>query len=279
MVPRFALSIIIALLVSVSVGSVSASVSDATSAEEQWFIYELNRARANPALYGETYGFRLDLPPSPPLAVNADLASSTGFKADELLSGSYCGHRSPLTGVWPTQLARDFGFPLPDWWDGDTNYVEAIWCSNGEKAPATPQLILGSHSGPHIAHLLGQGLWIDHHEVGVGITRDPSRGVVLILHTGMREPTAPFVTGVVFDDVDGDGIMDLGEGLAGVEVTVGNTSTITNAGGGYAVLTAAGAYEASIPGTASVHVLVSTDNVGVDFRKAPFGANAPNLPF
>lgn len=89
---------------------------------------------------------------------------------------------------------------------------------------------------------------------------------MLTLHIGKREVTALFVTGVVFSDFDGDGIMDLGEGLAGIDVTVGGTSVTTNAGGGYAVPVSFGAYWVNLPGAVPLHILVSTDNVGVDFQ-------------
>jgi putative cell wall-binding protein len=74
-----------------------------------------------------------------------------------------------------------------------------------------------------------------------------------------------FVTGVVFEDIDDDGLMDLGEGIGGITVTAGSTSTVTNAGGGYAIEVPAGTIAVSATGIGSTSVTVGAHNVGVDF--------------
>jgi peptidoglycan hydrolase-like protein with peptidoglycan-binding domain len=83
------------------------------------------------------------------------------------------------------------------------------------------------------------------------------------------------VTGVVFDDRDGDRRMDLGEGLAGVVVTTGGSSAVTNAGGGYALPLTPGesVIAATMDGiTSEGHFTAGAYSVGVDFVK---GASRP----
>ena len=55
------------------------------------------------------------LPPRPPLAANDQLFDSAGFHAEEMATYDYFGHQSEVTGDWPNQMARDAGYPLPDW--------------------------------------------------------------------------------------------------------------------------------------------------------------------
>jgi Ca2+-binding RTX toxin-like protein len=64
--------------------------------------------------------------------------------------------------------------------------------------------------------------------------------------------------------------MDLGEGLSGVTITAGTTSTTTNVGGGWALAVSPGRYRVTasggpFSGTAAIAVRVREFNVEVDF--------------
>ena len=57
-----------------------------------------------------------------------------------------------------------------------------------------------------------------------------------------------FLTGVVYTDTNGNGRMDVGEGLSDVTVAAGTFSTKSNAAGGWALRVPAGSYRVSASG-------------------------------
>jgi subtilisin-like proprotein convertase family protein len=124
----------------------------------------------------------------------------------------------------------------------------------------------------------------DYREVGVGVIEDSNaatsvgpRIVTIDFAIPAADPTV-FVTGVAYDDVNGNGFYDLGEGLAGVRVDldVGGAFAVTSSSGGYAIpvfgapgtvhVTTSGV---SVIGTQTVAVDVTTANVKVDFNRPP----------
>jgi len=127
-----------------------------------------------------------------------------------------------------------------------------------------------------------------YREVGVGVLADadPKTSVGPRLVTiDFAIPTDPsvFVTGVVYDDVNGNGFYDPGEGIGGVriDIDVGGTFAVTSASGGYAIpvtgspgavhVTATGApgTPGEFVGTQTVVVDVTTENVKADFNRPP----------
>jgi hypothetical protein len=252
---------VVALMVQLPAAAESSSVAD----DEQALLYELNLARWDPAAYQAATGIDLEgALPRPPLALNSQLAASAAFKANEMADHDYFDHRSRVTGVWPNELARDHGYPLPAALDDDANNIESLHAGS-----PVPFNVLGSfaQSAGHRRHLFGQGWFGTHTEIGVGRSQTSNYWAV---HTAYRNETDTFVTGVVFDDRNGNGRMDPGEGIAGVTVTVGDRSTTTGAGGGYAVRAGAGRHQVkarggNFEGISSARVTVTDYNVGVDF--------------
>ena len=257
-----------------------ASANDIT-AVEQWMIYEVNRARWNPTAYATEFGINPASPvvPQPPLAVNTSLMGSSGFKSQQTVEhlGNFQSdptkpnyHCSNATGTWvcPNRLAHNYGYPLPSWWSLNSNYIEVYWASNGD---GHPNGVSGFMSSPSHVGVVFQ--WANS-EIGVGQFTDcpPSPSIAcnfLFMHIATRSPVQRFITGVVFSDGNGNGVMDVGEGMAGVTVSSGSASTTTNPGGGYSIPAAAGNYTVTASGagfpTASTNTTVSGYNVGVDF--------------
>jgi hypothetical protein len=232
---------------------------------QQQLVYELNRARWDP--YGFAQRTRITLPggvlPAPPLAVNDALTASAAFRADEMAVEGYIGHRSPVTGRWPNEVARSFGFDLPSVYRDASNSIESLSVGSSILLKTLRSLI---DSPAHRAHLLGEGGFAAHTEVGAG--RSDAENYWTI-QTGVRPGTGVFVTGVVFDDADGDGRMDAGEGLAGVRVHAGDRSVLTNAGGGYSIAAKRGRLRVWVDDrgiASSTRVRVGDYNVMVDFR-------------
>jgi len=234
--------------------------------DAQQLVYEINLARWNPSAYAEASGtpMPLGIPARPPVALNSALGNSAAFKANEIADYDYFSHQSEVTGKWPNELAREHGFSLPDWWTDNVNYVESLHGGSDN-----PYNVLGSFAGSpsHRVHIFGEGSFgaggfADYDQVGVGRSSNENYWAV---HSAYSTMSKVFVTGVVFEDTDGDGLMDLGEGIGGITVTAGSTSTVTNSGGGFAIEVPAGTVTVTANGIGSTTVTAGVYNVGVDF--------------
>ena len=257
--------------------AVPAAVSaagDPWTAREQSFVYELNQARWSPAALEAAAGLPAGtISPRPPLAVNDLLAAAAGFRTDEMAQYDYFAHQSPITGDWPNKTARDFGYPLPPWFPNDENNIESIFGGSPFVADAL-RAFAGSPS--HRVHVMGQEGFAVYNEIGVGANLEEGLYGALIAtdaHAGL------FLTGVVFADADGDGLLDLGEGLAGVTVTAGGRTATSNTGGGWALRLPAGRYSITasggpFTGTSVASVRLGKYSVGVDFLS---GVSRPQI--
>jgi hypothetical protein len=241
---------------------------------EQLFVYLLNRARHDPLAYQIERGLNVDLSsvdPRPPLAINSSLHGSARFHAEEMAKFNYFAHQSQVTGRWPNRNARDHGYPLPASWSDDANNIESIAAGNSTAEATLEQLVL---SDGHRNHLLGiHPFFAANREAGVGYGHSATSTYrhYWAVHLARTEPSQTFLTGVVFDDANGNGRYDLNEGLGGVTVTVGNTTAVTNAAGGWVVAVPPNdAYQVTVAGagfhgTATASVMVANDNRQVDF--------------
>jgi uncharacterized protein (TIGR03382 family) len=292
---------LISMLVTALFGAALAAQQSPTNAEMA-FIYELNRARANPQAYAaaNSLGTLLDgVAAQPPLAVNHNLVQSARFHSTEMAANSYFAHTSPVTGDQPNKMARDAGYPLPGSWPDAANYIESLavrYSSAGSTSYPGPEALLaliidqGVSPPGHRIHLLAMNAsYASHREIGVGFAAGnaptqsvppPSgggswnSGAYWSIHTGRRNTAdADWLTGVVYNDGNSNGRYDIGEGLGGVTVSTtgaGVLSTTTNSAGGWALPADAGSYTvtcagAGFSGTATAVVNVASDNVEVDF--------------
>jgi hypothetical protein len=254
------------------------------TADEQEFVYFLNYARHDPAAYEIEQGLSVDLSgveALPPLAVNDNLMASAQFHADELAEydkdGSYFSHQSKVTGDWPNKMVRDHGYQLPDSWTDDANYVESLaagtWYDSAQLVLNELIEDIGIDPPGHRIHLLGTSQFHSgNREIGVGYSYDAGSYYDYYwgIHATRTDPDDTFLTGVVFDDRNGNRMYDGGEGLAGVTVTAGTETATTNAAGGWSievssdvftVTASGGAFE----GTSMAIVPVGSDSVEIDF--------------
>ncbi len=211
--------------------------------------------------------------PGPPLAVNDALAAAAWFRSGEMAEFDYFAHQSPVTGDWPNAVARDHGYPLPSWWPDDANNIESVHRGNPSLLGVLQSFV---NSPSHRSHLMGQGWFATHREIGVGARLDERVWTVLTATDGSG---GVFLTGVVYDDANDNGRMDLGEGLEGVTVAAGTLSTLTNAGGGWTLAVSPGRHRVSASGApfrgeASAVVRVDQFNIEVDFVSASGRASA-----
>lgn len=250
------------------------------SAEEQHFIYLLNRARHDPAAYQRQAELPVDLSqlvPRPPLAVNDQLMRSSGQRADEMARYDYVGHQSPITEAWPNQVARSHGYALPSAWPDDNNFIESIaaggWYDRADVPLEALIIDQGVPAATHRHHLLGvDGSYAENREIGVGFAAEPAStyGRYWTVHIARREDADVFLTGVIFEDGNGNSRYDAGEGLSGVTIETIGLAALTNDAGGFSLaVPAGGRYRIAIsgPGLAvpvTGNVLVADANVHLD---------------
>jgi uncharacterized protein YkwD len=254
-------------LAAVVLGSAGVAAAE-TSAEEQQFIYELNVARHDPSAYagahlsGDVADHVASLAPRPPLAVNDTLGASARFHSAEMAETPYFNHRSDATGEYTNQLIRRFGYPLPSWYPDEANNAESI-AGGYSSFSAALEGFMGSDG--HRRHLMAEdAFFLDHREIGVGFVEESGSpyGRYLTVHTAYREGgPATYLTGVVFSDQNGNGTMDLEEGLGGVSVSAAGTSVTTNPGGGWSIPAGPGSWQVSASGGALAGELVATVTV------------------
>jgi hypothetical protein len=235
------------------------------SASEQFFLEQLNRARLNPKGEAERFDIGLNDPDPTdesgqtleqtltkdvrqPLAENTNLSTASGIHSQAYLDGHVlttgpnAGHEWN-DGTTPADRAEAAGF-------GSRFVGENLAFGATTAAFSSEQAILQGPSG--IGH--HQGLFYsvthrpnllnaDYTQTGVAqVLTDgyQSGGVsfnasVITNKFGTEDVTDRFLTGVAYDDHDGDSFYSIGEGRGGVTITALGHSTTTAGAGGYAL--------------------------------------------
>jgi len=268
------------------VGFTSSAVFSATqydsgdaSADEQLVLEMINRARANPTAEGTrlqidikeglSSGDAADVQAKPPLAMNKILLQVARAHSKDMHDNNYFAHNSQ-NGKSPFQRMTEAGY---QWTSAAENIA---YGSGGYSAAALEDLLMvdaGISGRGHRVNLLSlnQGT----REVGVGFFAG-STGRNYITQDFGASATGPFAVGVVYDDLDGDGFYDIGEGISGVTVTpsAGDFFAVTGVSGGYAFpVGATGAISltfsgGTLSGTVTKQVTLAGLNVKVDAKKS-----------
>lgn len=250
------------------------SIGDPTN-EEQYYLELINRARANPTAEGlrlatttdpnvlaaySAFGVNLVLmqaqfvliAPAPPLSMNATLAAAARAHSQNMLQNNYQGHNGP-DGSLTTRL-QNYTSGANGWSIGENVYAysKSVWYGHaGFEVDWGGSVATGGMQSPpgHRQNIHSTTF----REVGIGVvlgSNGGSGGVGPQLVTqdfGTVGGLLPFVTGVVYRDLNSNGFYDPGEGLGGVTVTV---SSVTN----YAVTASSGGYSVPVPGSGSYTV-------------------------
>ena len=267
------------------------SIGDPTN-EEQYYLELINRARANPTAEGirlavttdpnvlsaySAFGVNLVLmqaqfaliAPAPPLSMNSTLMNAARAHSQNMLQNNYQGHAGP-DGSLTTRLAG-YTSGANGWSIGENVYAysKSVWYGHagfqvdwgGSAATGGMQSPPGHRQNIHSASF---------REVGVGVVLG-SNGVGPQLVTqdfGMVGGLQPFVTGVVYRDLNNNGFYDPGEGLGGVTVTIANVNA-------YAVTASSGGYSVPVPGSGNYNVTFSGGSAPTT-QKSVNVANAQN---
>lgn len=258
------------------------------SAEEQYVLELINRARMNPAGEGARLGININegLPAGrsavvrPPLAMNEKLLAVARAHSEDMFTRNFFAHTNPDgKDTFDRMTAGGYNF---------TSAGENIAFGSTQMARALEDLLMVDAGIPgrgHRVNLLdirpaSQNAFV-FREIGIGWKRGfaNNREKSLLTQDFGRSGTGPFLLGVVYVDTNGNGFYDTGEGLSGVTVApdTGGFRALTADAGGFAfpvgtsgtiMVTASGG---ALPAAVQGRVALSGQNVKVDFT--PTGAS------
>jgi uncharacterized protein YkwD len=252
--------------------------------EQQYMLELINRARANggaeatrlglsglqegpPNINGETFTIANTAQPLSwnPLLINcAQNHSKLLNDSDQFFSGT-----SPHTfgGKDPYQRIADAGYSM-------ANYTGPMTSSGYFPGPENVAETVSFGSGPYTGSRLvaavlqlHNGLFTDQtvpgrghrmttmltfwREIGIGITAGTDSdqngtydSLYIVQNFGTQTNSTPFITGVVYQDTNGNGFYDPGEGVGGIRVDVPGSNF-------YAVTSSSGGYSVPVPGNGS----------------------------
>ncbi len=261
--------------------------------EEQYYLELINRARANPPAEGirlatttdqsvlgayVSFGVNLVLmqaqfvliQPAPPLSMNATLSNAARAHSQNMLQHNYQGHNGP-DGPLTTRL-QSYTSGANGWSLGENVYAysKSVWYGHagfqvdwgGSPANGGMQSPPGHRLNIHSTSF---------REVGIGVVLGSNGNVGPQLVTqdfGSKGGLLPFVTGVVYRDLNSNGFYDPGEGVGGVTVTVSNSDS-------YAVTADAGGYSVPVPASGN-YVVTFTGGSAPTTQKNVSVVNAQN---
>lgn len=247
------------------------SIGNPTDEEQQYLEY-INRARANPTAEGLRLASTTDpevlsayaffgvdtnlmvsqfetLSPVPPVALNAKLINAARLHSGNMFTNEYQGHyeTNGATILSPGDRITAAGY--------------TSWYTYGENVFAYSDSVYFGHAGFEVDWGSGPGGMQDppghrqsihngtFREVGIGIvdgTHGPVGPQLVTEDFATTTTDQPFITGVVYYDLNGNGFYDPGEGIGGVTVLVPGSTyfAITASSGGYTVpVTTNGVYD------------------------------------
>jgi uncharacterized protein YkwD len=272
------------------------------TADEQYMLELINRARANPTAEATRDGIDLNegltagtisTAAKQPLAFNPDLIDSALGHSQWMLDNQLFQHDGPGTTDPGTRM-QDAGYDFTGtsgWgeniaWEGSTGSINTTSTTNDEEN----DLFIDSDEP-------GRGHRVNiedsaYKEIGVGIATGTFDGYNAEMTTQdfAYSGSTSFLTGVAFNDaVTADNFYEPGEGLGGITITATRASdnavftTQTWASGGYTLALSPGTYQITASGTSlpgalnGGNVTINQQNVEVDFNSAstPVLSGAP----
>ena len=260
---------------------------------EQLILEWVNRGRANPVAEAVRFGLSLNqgLPagtistlPKQPLVFNQNLQTAALGHSTWMLSSGVFAHMD-AQGKYEIDRVEDASYPLDNALVGENlaHYASSVPGQNNLQS-ALEESYRGLMNSPwHRENML---YW-EFREAGQDVKYSLSGAAINLYVTQNFATTdaAPlqggFITGVVYDDRNGDGQYSYGEGVGGVTVTpsAGSFYAVTSDSGGYAIpaadITGAIVVQFDGQGFAGQQVSVSVEsltNVKVDQTVPELGA-------
>lgn len=206
-----------------------------------------------------------------PLAFNANLLVSSENHSEWMISADAFSHTGS-GGSDPTSRMEAAGYQFSGAWSSAENIA---WAST--RAPAGLQdevLLLHTNlmnSPGHRVNILDG----DFREIGIGFETGEYQGwdAAFVTENFARSGSSAFLTGVAFDDKDGDKFYDPGEGLGSIKIqavssTGANYSTTAMESGGYQLALPSGTYTVTFSGggvaATTRQLVIGETNVKID---------------
>ncbi len=268
------------------------------TAVEQYYLTLLNDARFNPGAYGVSLGIDLStVAASQPLAMNPLLVESARLHSQDMIAQNYFAHVTPL-GVDPGGRIAQTGFVANGWAESIETNTQPSAYGGGfpanyaatDAAYSLSNLIVDqgvSDLGHRIMLLDIGGQDALMRQVGIGIASQVTQGYNIpfayqqtdtTIDLAGSSYTGAYLTGVVFNDLAGNGEYQPGEGLGGVTISVAGVGTTTTMdAGGYSIPLAPGTYTVTASGGGLASPIARTVDVGnsnvlLNFDTNPNGA-------
>jgi Ca2+-binding RTX toxin-like protein len=242
------------------------------SANEQYLLELINAERAKAGVQ--------------PLAFDGDLNEAAELHSAWQIATDTFSHTG-AGGSNPGQRMTSAGYVFTGSWMWGENIA---WASlRGDPGYQDEVLLMHNNlmnSSGHRANILNANF----KEVGLGLEVGQYQQWqgAFITEDFAKSGTATFLTGVAFDDQDGDKFYDPGEGLSGITVTATNPSgvkftALTEPAGGYDMTLTSGTYSVVFSGpniatTAPKTVTIGSLNVKVDLVDPAAGTGTPPPP-
>jgi uncharacterized protein YkwD len=260
--------------------------------EQQYMLELINRARANggaeaarlglsglqegpPTINGQPWTINNTNQPLSwnPLLFNCAQGHATRLNNDD----QFFSGQSPHTwgGTTPNSRIAAAGYSMATYngpttsggfFPGPENVAEAVSIGSGPYTGAKLIAeVLNAHNDLFTDQTIpGRGhrsttmlaFW---REIGLGISTGKDNGnsntwdsLYIVQNFGTQTNSTPFITGVVYQDTNGNGFYDPGEGIGGIRVDVPGTNffAITSPSGGYSIPAGNGNYTATFSGGA-----------------------------
>ena len=232
------------------------------TAEEQFYMELINRARANPGAEGARLAATTDadvlsaysfftvdkvmmqsefnaLPVLPPLAPHASLTAAARGHSVWLLANATQSHDETNPANTPYTRMTAAGYTFSTAGENVYSYAKSVWYGHagfqvdwGYGGPGGMQTGRGHRANIHNASF---------REIGVGVALGSNGGVGPQLVTqdfGARSPSPSLGVGVAYYDLNENNFYDIGEGISGLDVNVSGVSDFyckTAIGGGWVV--------------------------------------------
>ena len=210
-----------------------------------------------------------------PLAFDSDLNESAEIHSQWMLAADIFSHTGN-GGSAPSQRMQAAGYIFNPPWGAAENIA---WASIRQPDGFQNEVWLLHtnlmNSTGHRANILDGSF----REIGIGFEVGVYGNIeaASVTQNFAFSGSASALTGVAFQDRDGDNFYDPGEGLSGVTVTIVNAAgasfhTTTMDAGGYGLQLAAGTYTVTFSGAGynsfAQQVTISANNAKVDYRAA-----------
>ena len=251
--------------------------------EEQYLLERLNRARLDPVGEGQRlaawlrntpdgqgvvsqYGTNPDqvvsdfaaLPAVQPLAFNSDLITAATGHASDIAAHNGQGPNGDEHNGWDgsTPSSRVYATGLRDVAGNNPYYGECAGSDNQDLDEIHAGYLV-DWGNPAFGHRqIEMNSMPQMGVVGIGLATQPDHSSTEIEDYAAGVSNSAFLTGVVYNDANGNGLYDVGEGVSGVMVTVDGAACMaeTSASGGYSVPLVR-ADGTNITGTVAVHML------------------------